>query len=60
MVRTKLGELRKRVQRKIGVLANIPFLVTLVGKMRGINEANLTDERKVPGRLYTFVAIQKG
>ena len=49
----KTNYLKKRLKSKLGFLANIPFIIELVKKIKGINTL---EEKNFPGRMYSFIA----
>jgi SAM-dependent methyltransferase len=49
-------KLKETLQKKIGNLANIPILFNLYKKRVGFISNQPPDERKIPGRMYSYVA----
>lgn len=49
-------KLKETLQKKIGNLANIPVLFNLYKKKVGFKSNQPPDERKIPGRMYSYVA----
>ncbi len=50
---------KKRLTKKIGVLSRIPFVFTLYKKIKGINASGALNEKKILGRMYTYIAIKQ-
>ncbi len=48
----------RQLRRKIGPLARIGLFKMLYKKYSGFNPALAYDERRVPGRMYTFLAVK--
>lgn len=48
-----------QLKNKIGVLSRIPFLQKMYFKKIGLDKNNVYDERKIPGRMYSYIAIKK-
>lgn len=44
---------------KIGILAKIPLIQRLYFSKIGLSLENTFDERKIPGRMYSYIAIKK-
>ena len=53
------AELKEHLKGKIGLLADFPFIFSLYKIKVGFNVTNLKDEKRVPGRMYSYVAIKK-
>lgn len=47
------------LKNKLGILANLPFVFQLYKLFKGINHSKVYDETKVPGRMYSYLAIKK-
>lgn len=54
----KQAEFNKSFRQKYGFIASLPLAASLYMSFRGIIKRNFPDEAKVPGRLYTFIAIK--
>lgn len=53
---SKLDEL---LEKKLGRVGRIPLLQQCYKKWRGFDSKKLFDETKIPGRMYSFIAIKK-
>ncbi len=53
------NKLKKHLCGKIGVLASFPFIFELYKWVKGIDVSDALDETKIPGRMYSYVAIKK-
>ncbi len=47
------------LKNKLGILANLPFVFQLYKLAKGINHSKVYDESKVPGRMYSYIAIKQ-
>jgi ubiquinone/menaquinone biosynthesis C-methylase UbiE len=47
------------LKSKIGVLSRIPFLQKMYLNQIGLDTNSVYDERKIPGRMYSYLAIKK-
>ena len=47
------------LKKKIGVLSKIYFLQVLYFKKIGLNKESVYDENKIPGRMYSYIAIKE-
>ncbi|QBN19852.1 class I SAM-dependent methyltransferase [Flavobacterium nackdongense] len=47
------------LNKKIGVLSKIPFLQEMYFKKIGLTKESVYDEKKVPGRMYSYLCIKK-
>jgi len=47
---------KKRIQNRIGFISKLPFMWSLYKLVKKYNPLN---ERKVPGRMYSYIAIKK-
>lgn len=52
----KQQEILKPLKKRIGFLADIPFIREWYKRYRKFKVASVYDEREVPGRLYSFIA----
>jgi ubiquinone/menaquinone biosynthesis C-methylase UbiE len=52
-------KLRSKIKKRIGILANFPFLIPLYKWFRKIDRNTILDERKIPGRMYSYIAIKR-
>lgn len=59
MKERKIKKYKSQLKRKIGLLASFPFVFNLYKLVKGINESNIFDETKVPGRMYSYIVIKK-
>lgn len=54
----KEKHLKESLYKKIGILGMLPFLFSLYKRIVGFNRSAFFNEHKVPGRMYSFVAIK--
>lgn len=47
------------LKQKIGFLANFPLVFELYKFVKGIDASKQFDEKKVPGRMYSYIALKK-
>ena len=53
------NRLKKHLEGKIGKLGQIPFIFELYKKAKRIDTKDALDETKIPGRMYSYVALKK-
>jgi hypothetical protein len=56
LVKTRQAEYKKGLAAKIGALVRLPYLAESIAFVRGIRDSRVFDERKIPGRMYTFIS----
>ena len=60
IITNKNIEIRKQLKRKIFFLAFVPIFFYLYKLKNGLNiRQNYFDESKIPGRMYSYIAIKK-
>jgi len=47
------------LKNKLGILANLPFVFEMYKLAKEINHSKVYDESKVPGRMYSYIAIKQ-
>jgi len=52
-------KLKSKMKKRIGILANFPFLILLYKWFKKIDRNSILDERKIPGRMYSYIAIKQ-
>jgi ubiquinone/menaquinone biosynthesis C-methylase UbiE len=50
--------LKSHLSKKIGFLSKIPFIFTLYKRQSGFIIEKFNDERLIPGRMYSYIAIK--
>ncbi|MEM4736744.1 MAG: methyltransferase domain-containing protein [Nitrososphaeria archaeon] len=55
-----LEKCRLRLREKIGIVAESSFIFALYKWIKGIKPGKVYDEKKVPGRMYSFIAVREG
>ncbi|MEM7086982.1 MAG: class I SAM-dependent methyltransferase [Bacteroidota bacterium] len=53
------NKLKSKMKKRIGILANFPFLIPLYKWFKKIDRNTMLDERSIPGRMYSYVAIKR-
>jgi len=51
--------LKSKMRKRIGFLANFPFLIPLYKWFRKIDRNAILNEREIPGRMYSYIAIKR-
>lgn len=59
MIPNEIEKLRSRLRKKIGILSKIPMIFKWYSRRNGFDSENFKDERKIPGRMYSYVATKK-
>jgi len=54
-----INNYKNQLKKKIGFLVNLPFVFYLYKLIKGIDVSKILDETKIPGRMYTYIAIKK-
>ncbi len=54
-----LEKIKNRFHKRIGLLRNIPFVFELYKVIKPIDLSKALDERRVPGRMYTYIATKE-
>lgn len=54
-----INNYKTQLKKKIGFLVNLPFVFYLYKLIKGIDASKILDETKIPGRMYTYIAIKK-
>jgi ubiquinone/menaquinone biosynthesis C-methylase UbiE len=50
---------KKHLQKKIGFLSKLPGVFSLYAYVKGIDANDGLNEKKIPGRMYTYISIKK-
>ena len=53
------NEAIKHLKSKVGILSKIPFVQNLYFERIDLNKKNLTNEKNIPGRMYSYIATKK-
>jgi len=59
MFQIRKNKVISHLNTKIGVLSRLSFLQKMYFKRIGLNKNSVYDERKIPGRMYSYLAIKK-
>jgi len=59
MFQIRKNKVISHLNTKIGVLSRLSFLQKMYFKRIGLNKNSVYDERKIPGRMYSYLAVKK-
>lgn len=58
-LRLKEDQIKSHLNKKIGPISNIPFVLAMYKKKIGFSPASFYNEQSIPGRMYSFIAQKK-
>lgn len=53
------ASLKRHLRKKIGMIVDLPLVLRFYKMIKGISSSNILDEKKVAGRMYSYIAVKK-